>query len=82
MKKIFSAFVLLVFSFLSFAQKALNVISIKETERIERMLSSDEMQGRRTFTPGIEKAANFIAAEFEKTGLQKWNNGTTYLQSF
>lgn len=82
MKKIFSAFVLLVFSSASFAQKALNLISIKETERIERMLSSDEMQGRRTFTPGIEKAANFIAAEFEKTGLQKWNKGNSYLQSF
>ena len=58
------------------------IISIKETERIERTLSADEMQGRRTFTPGIEKAANFIASEFEKTGLQKWNDGNTYLQSF
>lgn len=46
------------------------------------MLSSDEMQGRRTFTPGIEKAANFIASEFEKIGLQKWNNGNSHLQSF
>ena len=79
----------LVFSILSivvvynaYAQKALKVIKVKETERIEKMLSSDEMQGRRTFTPGIEKAANFIAAEFDKIGLQKWNNGSSYLQSF
>ena len=79
----------LVFSFLSilvlgnaYAQKSLKVIKVKETERIEKMLSSDEMQGRRTFTPGIEKAANFIADEFDKIGLQKWNNGSSYLQSF
>ena len=82
MKKISSVFVLLLLSIVTLAQKALNVISIKETERIERTLSADDMQGRRTFTPGIEKAANFIASEFEKTGLQKWNNGNTYLQSF
>jgi hypothetical protein len=69
-------------SLVSFSQKALKVIKVKETERIEKMLSSDEMQGRRTFTPGIEKAANFIAAEFDKIGLQKWNNGSSYLQSF
>jgi hypothetical protein len=65
-----------------YSQKALKVIKVKETERIERILSSDEMQGRRTFTPGIEKAANFIASEFEKIGLQKWNNGNSHLQSF
>lgn len=82
MKKISSVFVLLVFSSVIFGQKALDVISIKETERIERILSADDMQGRRTFTPGIEKAANFIAAEFEQTGLKKWNNGISYLQSF
>ena len=65
-----------------YSQKAMKAIKVKETERIERILSSDEMQGRRTFTPGIEKAANFIASEFEKIGLQKWNNGSSHLQSF
>ncbi len=68
---------------LVFAQKkALKVINVTETERIERMLSSDEMEGRRTFSPGIEKAGTFIASEFEKIGLEKWNNGSSYLQSF
>jgi len=68
---------------LVFAQKkALKVINASETERIERMLSSDEMEGRRTFSAGIEKAGSFIASEFEKIGLQKWNNGSSYLQSF
>ena len=76
---------LLLFSIVAintYGQNALKVFNSKETERIEKTLSSDEMQGRRTFSAGIEKAAAFIAAEFEKTGLQKWNNGSSYLQSF
>ena len=73
---------LLLVSGTAFGQKQLDVISMEETKRIEATLSSDEMQGRRTFTPGIEKAANFIAAEFEKIGLKKWNNGNSFLQSF
>jgi putative aminopeptidase FrvX len=73
---------LLLLSGSAVAQQQLDVISMEETKRIEATLSSDEMQGRRTFTPGIEKAANFIASEFEKIGLKKWNNGSSYLQSF
>lgn len=73
---------LLFISGTAFGQKQLDVISMEETRRIEATLSSDEMQGRRTFTPGIEKAASFIASEFEKIGLKKWNNGNSYLQSF
>lgn len=73
---------LLLLSGTVFGQKQLDVISMEETKRIEATLSSDEMQGRRTFTPGIEKAAAFIASEFEKIGLKKWNNGNSFLQSF
>lgn len=65
-----------------FAQNTDPVINVKEVERIERTLSSDEMQGRRTFTAGIEKAAAFIANEFKTAGLQTWNKSGTYLQSF
>lgn len=81
MKKII-LLVLLSVSYNTYSQKALNTINSKETERIEKILSSNEMEGRRTFTPGIEKAAAFIANEFEKIGLQKWNNGSSYLQTF
>lgn len=73
---------LLCLSIQSYAQNPIELISVTETERIEKILSSDEMQGRRTFTPGIEKAAAFIAAEFQQTGLQKWKNGNSYLQQF
>ena len=73
---------LLLLSATAFGQDKLEVISMEETRRIEATLSSDEMQGRRTFTPGIEKAAGFIASEFEKIGLKKLGNSNSYLQSF
>lgn len=73
---------LLLISATAFGQDKLEVISMEETRRIEATLSSDEMQGRRTFTPGIEKAGQFIAAEFEKIGLKKLGNSNSYLQSF
>lgn len=79
MKKLFF---LLLISATAFGQDKLEVISMEETRRIEATLSSDEMQGRRTFTPGIEKAGQFIAAEFEKIGLKKLGNSSSYLQSF
>jgi Zn-dependent M28 family amino/carboxypeptidase len=66
----------------AFSQKAMKVISIKETKRIETILSADDMQGRRAFSPANEKAAAFIASEFEKIGLQKWKDGESYLQTF
>ena len=68
-------------SFLS-AQNIDAIITTKETDRIERILSADDMQGRRPFTPGIEKAADFIAAEFKAAGLIPWNNSGSYRQEF
>ena len=65
-----------------YAQDINTIINAKEVERIEKILSSDEMQGRRVFTPGIEKAATFLTEEFANAGLQKLNNGNSYLQTF
>jgi Zn-dependent M28 family amino/carboxypeptidase len=62
------------------AQQIDKIITRAETERIETYLASDELAGRKPFTPGIEKAAKFIAGEFEKAGLKKTNG--TYLQTF
>lgn len=58
------------------------VINAAEAERIERVLSADDMQGRRTFSAGIDKAANFIADEFKKAGLQTMTGMNGYLQTF
>jgi Zn-dependent M28 family amino/carboxypeptidase len=63
------------------AQSINKVINEKEVERIERILSADDMSGRKIFTPGIDKAALFIADEFKKAGLQPVN-GDSYLQEF
>lgn len=80
-KLIFSTLLATIASF-SFAQNVDKIINAKEAERIERVLASDEMKGRRTFSPEIDKAADFIAAEFKAAGLQTWNNSNSYLQSF
>lgn len=57
------------------------VINTKEVERIERTLSADDMQGRRSGTEGSAKAALFIADEFKKAGLQPMA-GNSFLQEF
>jgi hypothetical protein len=40
------------------AQDIDQVINPAEVESIEKVLSSDDMQGRASFSPGIEKAAD------------------------
>ncbi len=82
MRNILLTLVLLAGSTFSFCQSIDKIINAKEVERIERTLSSDEMQGRKAFTPGIDKAADFIATEFKKIGLQTENNSGSYLQVF
>jgi len=64
-----------------FAQKTDQIINAKEVARIENVLASDEMRGRKTFSPEIDKAADFIADEFKKAGLQPWKD-KSYLQEF
>ncbi len=64
------------------AQKADGIINDKEVERIETVLAADDMQGRKTGTPGIEKAADFISAEFKAAGLQYFGKEKSYRQEF
>jgi len=45
-------------------------------------LASDEMRGRKAFSPDIEKAADFIASEFKDAGLKTWDNGNSFHQDF
>lgn len=82
MKKIIATVLLSSIGLLSIAQDANKLISINEVERIEKVLSSDEMGGRKVFTPGIDKAAAFIADEFKAAGLQTFNKASSYLQEF
>lgn len=82
MKKIISTGLLATIISFSFGQNIDAIINAKEVERIEKTLSSDEMQGRKAFSPAIDKAADFIAAEFKTIGLQTWNNSGSYRQEF
>lgn len=65
-----------------YAQSIHKIIKEKDVKRIEKKLSADDMQGRRTFTPGIDKASAFIEAEFKKIGLQTFNGANNYRQEF
>ena len=80
MKKIFLVVIAGCTSLLSFCQDIDKVINAAEVERIEKILSADDMQGRKTFTPGIEKAADFIANEFAKSKLKFFGDNKTYFQ--
>lgn len=82
MKKLLVTFATGFVSLFSFAQKIDKIINPTEVERIERILSADDMQGRKTFTPGIDKAADFIAAEFAKSKLRYFGNLKSYFQEF
>ena len=67
---------------LSFSQNIDKIINANEVERIEKILAADDMEGRKTFTPGIDKAADFIAAEFEKSKLKYFGKSNNYFQEF
>ena len=71
---------LLACSSFSFAQSIDKIINAAEAERIERVLSADDMQGRKTFTTGNDKAAAFIADEFAKSKLKFFGNADSYFQ--
>jgi Peptidase family M28 len=70
------------FSLVASAQKADPILNAKEAFRIESFLASDDLKGRKTGTPEIDKAADFIAEEFKKAGLQMYNGLQSYKQSF
>ncbi len=72
--------ILLLCFFSAAAQNIDKIINPAEVERIEKILSADDMQGRKSFTPGIDKAADFIAAEFAKSKLAFWGNSQSYFQ--
>lgn len=66
----------------AFAQTPEQLIVKTDVERIIKTLSADDMQGRATFTPGIEKAARFIENEYRNIGLQPLTGNPDYRQNF
>src|SRR6266436_3628514 len=49
---------------------ALDRISAASMREHLKFIASDELQGRNTPSPGLDRAADFIAAEFKKAGLE------------
>jgi hypothetical protein len=72
-----------ILSFYSYVQaQQAPAINEAEVSRIEKILSADDMQGRKVFTPGIVKASAFIQNEFRDAGLKPLPGATDYTQSF
>jgi Peptidase family M28 len=80
-KLIVTGLLLSITSFL-LAQKMDATINAKEVSRIENVLASDAMRGRKVNSPEIDKAADFIADEFKAAGLKTWKNDNSFRQEF
>ena len=82
MKKVVVFGLFIAATFFVSAQKSEEVINAKEVERVERTLSADDMRGRRAFTSDADKAADFIAEEFNQAGLQTMSGNNGFKQEF
>lgn len=76
-------FTAIILSFSSFSQKVNKHIKEKKVRSVLTTLAADDMQGRKPMTPGIDKAAAFIASEFAKAGLEPLDKASgSFLQKF
>jgi Zn-dependent M28 family amino/carboxypeptidase len=82
MKKILYGILLLFITIEASAQKFGKIVKKEYVDQLIKTLSSDDMQGRATYSPGIEKAATFIESEFKKIGLRPLKDATGYRQTF
>lgn len=82
MKKTIYTLMLLFVASLTQAQNINKIITKKYVDNLIKTLASDDMQGRRTFTPGIDKAATFIENEFKQIGLKPLEGQTGFRQTF
>lgn len=82
MKKTFYTLILVFVAAVSLAQDINKIITKDYVDHLIKTLASDEMQGRRTFTPGIDKAATFIENEFKQIGLKPLTGETGFRQTF
>lgn len=64
------------------AQDVSKWINEKKVVEVETTLAADSMEGRKAGTRGIEKASDYISAQFKSAGLQTWNNTGSFKQKF
>jgi hypothetical protein len=81
-KTIFAIGIAAVTSLTAQAQNIDKVITKDYVDHLIKTLSADDMQGRRTFSPGIDKAASFIEKEFTAIGLKPLDGQTGFRQTF
>ncbi|MGI4806239.1 MAG: M28 family peptidase [Janthinobacterium lividum] len=60
-------------------QKYAAYITVEDAKKHLSIIASDAFEGRETGKPGAEKAANYLAGEFKKLGLQAPVNGLYFL---
>ncbi|MGN6638462.1 MAG: M20/M25/M40 family metallo-hydrolase [Mucilaginibacter sp.] len=82
MKKLITLIILSVLSIGVFAQDVNKRIKQEDVTRIISTLASDDMRGRATFTPDIERAAQFIESEYKKIGLKSMQGDSGFRQNF
>jgi len=82
MKNIIAAFTLLALALNSFAQDVNKLIQQSDVERVIKTLASDDMRGRATFTPDIDRAAQFIESEYKQIGLKPFPGDEGFRQNF
>lgn len=82
MKKIVLSLTFLALSACGFGQQVNKLIRQDDVTRIIKTLSADDMQGRATFSPGIEKAAEFIESEYKAIGLKPFPGDDGFRQNF
>src|ERR1041385_7770522 len=62
--------------------RAAGSITAADVQRRIFLIAPDSMGGRNTPSPGLSKTANYIAAEFERFGLQPGGDSGTYLMRY
>jgi hypothetical protein len=64
------------------AAQTKTAVSAATVQRVLTTLAADDMQGRATGQPGQERAAEFLAGEFRRIGLQPLPGATGFMQEF
>jgi len=82
MKKLFTLLSATILCTATACAQHVNLIKQADVQRIIATLAADDMQGRATFTPGIEKAAQFIESEFKQIGLKPMTGDAGFRQNF
>lgn len=80
-KKLFIANALLAVAISAHAQDVNKLISTEDVRKTIATLSADEMEGRATFSRGIDKAATYIESRFKEAGLQPLTGNTGFRQN-